>query len=137
MPSVFEQNYTPITAAGTDGHIQHVAKLLASQICSSNLIIPDLNNMKYENIKPMEIIKEELLKKTEEDDDLFLSMPAELNLKSYRVDLMDAEDLSHDSLCRILDRGKMPTTKLFKEILNKAVTRIAITSNDRFRNSKY
>lgn len=32
MPSVFSATYTPIAAAGTQGQIRHVARLLATQL---------------------------------------------------------------------------------------------------------
>ncbi|RZF35803.1 hypothetical protein LSTR_LSTR009219 [Laodelphax striatellus] len=37
MPSVFSATYTPIAAAGTQGQIRHVARLLATQIAAAGL----------------------------------------------------------------------------------------------------
>lgn len=37
MPAVFSATYTPIAAAGTQGQIKHVARLLATQLNSVGL----------------------------------------------------------------------------------------------------
>lgn len=135
MPLIFEANYTPIAAAGTDNHKQHVAKLLASLMCSSDEIIPELSSIKYED-EPMEIMKEEMIKKMEEDEDMLLAMPAELNIKSYRIELGEAEELSYDALVRLLENGKNIKSKSFKEIHTKAITRMAVMGSEKVRSSK-
>jgi len=134
MPPFFGTNYTPISAAGTDSHIQHVAKLLATQMCSSEVEIPDF---KYNIIEledgSKEGIKEETLKLEEED--MFLAQPAELNLKNCQIDPIEAEELSLDALLRILDTSKIVVSKQFKEIHTKAITKMAVMCSDVFRNS--
>ena len=37
MPSLFSATYTPIAAAGTQGQIRHVARLLATQLNAAGL----------------------------------------------------------------------------------------------------
>lgn len=133
MPSSFGINYTPITAAGTDSHIQHVAKLLATQICCSDVIIPDLKCIK-QNDDPVEGIKEETIKF--EEDDMFLAQAAELNLNNCHIDPIEAEELSLDALLRILDTSRIVLSKQFKEIHIKAITKMAVMCSNDFRNSK-
>lgn len=133
MPSAFGINYTPIAAAGTDHHIQHVAKLLATQICCSDVVIPDLKYTKQEDDE-LEGIKEETIKA--EDEDIFLAQPVELNLKNCHIDPIEAEELSLDALLRILDTSKIVLSKQFKEIHIKAITKMAVMCSDDFRNSK-
>lgn len=134
MPSAFGTNYTPIAAAGTDNHIQHVAKLLATHICCSDVVIPDIKFIKPDDDEPMEGIKEETVKVDEED--IFLAQPAELNLKNCHIDPIEAEELSHDALLRILDTSKIVLSKQFKEIHIKSITKMAVMCSDDFRNSK-
>lgn len=134
MPSAFGTNYTPIAAAGTDNHIQHVAKLLATQLCSSDVVIPDLKFIKQDDDESMEGIKEETIKA--EEDDIFLAQPAELNLKNCHIDPIEAEELSLDALIRILDTSKIVLSKQFKEIHTKAITKMAVMCSDNFRESK-
>lgn len=133
MPSHFGINYTPIAAAGTDNHIQHVAKLLATQICCSDFIIPDLKFIKQNYDEPMEGIKEETIQT--EEDDLFVSQTTELNLNNCDIDPIEAEEVSLDALLRILDTGRIIFSKQFKEIHIKAITKMAVMCNDNFRNS--
>ncbi|XP_050547676.1 symplekin-like, partial [Daktulosphaira vitifoliae] len=135
MPLYFQSNYTPITAAGTDSQIKNLADLLSNQICTSNLSLPELNECKSEKIETIEMIKEELLKKNDDEENLFLSMPAELNVKCCRIDPSEAEELSHDALLRILDTGKLIMSKPFKDIHNKVITRMAVMCNDKFLNT--
>lgn len=134
MPSAFGTNYTPISAAGTDSHIQHVAKLLATQICCSDLVIPDLKYIKQDDEELTEEIKEETIKM--EEDDMFLSQQAELNLKNCHIDPIEAEELSLDALLRILDTSKIVMSKQFKEIHTKAITKMAVMCSGNFRNSE-
>lgn len=134
MPSAFGTNYTPITAAGTDSHIEHVAKLLATQICVMDVIIPDIKFIKQHDDESTEGIKEEMKM---EEDDIFLAQPVELNLKNCYIDPIEAEELSLDALLRILDTSKIVLSKEFKEIHNKAITKMAVICSDDFRNSKY
>lgn len=134
MPSAFGTNYTPITAAGTDSHIEHVAKLLATQICVSDVVIPDLKFIKQDDDELSEGVKEEMKM---EEDDLFLAQPVELNLKNCHIDPIEAEELSLDALLRILDTSKIVLSKQFKEIHIKAITKMAVMCSDDFRNSKY
>jgi symplekin len=37
IPAHFNSTYTPIAAAGTDGQVKHVSRLLAAQLTSNNL----------------------------------------------------------------------------------------------------
>ena len=37
MPAQFQSTYTPIAAAGTEGQIQHLARLLATQLMQAGL----------------------------------------------------------------------------------------------------
>lgn len=133
MPSAFGTNYTPTPAAGTDSHIQFVAKLLATNICCSDAVIPDLKYIKQDD-ESKEGIKEETSKM--EEDDMFLAQPAELNLKNCHIDPIEAEELSLDALLRILDTSKIVFSKQFKEIHTKAITKMAVMCSDDFRNSK-
>lgn len=133
MPSYFGINYTPIAAAGTYNHIQHVAKLLATQICCSDFIIPDLKFIKQSDDE-MEGIKEETIQT--EEDDMFVAQTAELNLNNCDIDPIEAEELSLDALLRILDTGRIVFSKQFKEIHIKAITKMAVICSDNFRNSK-
>jgi len=135
MPLAFSANYTPISAAGTDGHIQHVAKLLATQICCSDIDIPDLKFIMQNEDEPMEGIKEEKDTLKMEEDDMFLAQPTELNLTNCHIDPTEAEDLSLDALLRILDTSKIILSKQFKEIHIKAITKMAVMCSDDFRNS--
>lgn len=133
MPSAFGTNYTPTPAAGTESHIQLVAKLLATHICSSDVVIPDLKYIKQDEDESKEGIKEETIRM--EEDDIFLAQPAELNLKNCHIDPIEAEELSLDALLRILDTSKIVFSKQFKEIYTKAITKMAVMCSDDFRNS--
>lgn len=133
MPLTFGINYTPISAAGTDNHVQYVAKLLATQLCSSDIDIPDLKSLKLDEDESVEGIKEDPIKIEEED--MFLAQPAELNLNNCHIDPIEAEELSHDALLRILDTSKIVLSKQFKEIHIKAITKMAVMCSDDFRNS--
>lgn len=134
MPSAFVTNYVPIAAAGTDSHIKHVAKLLATQICSSDIIIPDLKYMTQDDDESMEGIKEEMIKIEEED--MLLAQPAELNIDNCHIDPIEAEELSIDALIRVLDTSKIVLSKQFKEVHIKAITKVAVMCSDNYRNSK-
>lgn len=135
MPSIFGINYTPIAAAGTDIHIQHVAKLLAALICCSDVVIPGLKYIKKDDDESsIDGKKEEIIKM--EDDDMLLNQPAELNLNNCLIDPTEAEELSLDALLRILDTSKIVLSKQFKEVHIKAITKIAVMCSDDFRNSK-
>jgi len=134
MPSAFVANYTPIAAAGTDSHIKHVAKLLATQICGSDIVIPDLKFITHDNDELMEGIKEEKIKMEEED--LLLALPAELNMSNCQIDPIEAEELSIDALLRILDTSKIILSKQFKQVHIKAITKVAVMCSDDYRNSK-
>lgn len=133
MPSAFGINYTPTPAAGTESHIQLVAKMLATHICCSDVVIPDLKYTKQDEDESKEGIKEETIKM--EEDDIFLAQPAELNLKNCHIDPIEAEELSLDALLRILDTSKIVFSKQFKEIHTKAITKMAVMCSDDFRNS--
>lgn len=133
MPLTFSANYTPISAAGTDSHIQHVAKLLATQICCLNIDIPDLKFIKLDGDELMEGVQEETTKIDEED--MLLAQPAELNLKNCHIDPTEAEELSLDALLRILDTSKIVLSKPVKEVHTKAITKMAVMCSDDFRNS--
>lgn len=140
MPSAFVANYTPIAAAGTDHHIQHVAKLLAALICCSDIVIPGLKYIKKDDDgkSSSELTdgkKEDIIKT--EDEDMTLNQPADLNLNNCLIDPTEAEELSLDALLRILDTSKIVLSKQFKEVHTKAITKIAVMCGDDFRNSKY
>lgn len=139
MPTAFVANYTPIAAAGTDSHIQHVARLLAALICCSDIAIPGLKYIKKEDdgkssSEFTDGKKEELIKV--EDEDMTLNQPADLNLSNCLIDPTEAEELSLDALLRILDTSKIVLSKQFKEVHTKAITKIAVMCSDDFRNSK-
>lgn len=135
MPSAFGTNYTPISASGTDSHIQHVAKLLATQICCSDIVIPDLKYVKQDDEELTEGMKEDTTNM--ENDDMFLSQQAELNLKNCHIDSVEAEELSLDALLRILDTGKIVLSKQFKEIHTKVISKMTFMCSGNFRNSEY
>ncbi|XP_050439489.1 symplekin [Adelges cooleyi] len=135
MPSSFQSNYTPISAAGTDSQIKHLAEILTAQVCSSNVPIPELNTCKLHDTEASEIIKEGIIKNNDNEENMFLSMPAELNVKMYRIDSTEAEKLAHDALLRILGTGKLVMSKTCKEIRLKAISRMAVMCNDDFRNT--
>lgn len=132
MPSAFAANYTPISATDSDTNLQCIAKLLATQICNSDVVIPDLKYTKKDN-ESTDGTKEET--KLEEDD-IFLAQPAELNLKNYHIDPAEAEELSMDALLRILDASKLNLSKQFKKVHIKAITKMAVLCSDSFRDSK-
>jgi len=132
MPSTFGTNYSPISIVDSDTNMQYVAKLLATHICSSDIVIPDLKYPKKDN-ESIDGIKEET---TMEEDDIFLAQPAELNLKNCHIDPIEAEELSLDALLRILDTSNIVLSKQFKKIHIKAITKIAVMCSDDFRNSK-
>uniref|UniRef100_A0A2S2QQH0 Symplekin n=1 Tax=Sipha flava TaxID=143950 RepID=A0A2S2QQH0_9HEMI len=133
MPSAFETNYTPISAAGTDCHKQYVAKLLATLLCSSDVVIPDLKYIKQDDDELVDGIKEETLKMEEED--ILLAQPAELNLKNCHIDPIEAEELSLDALLRILETSKIIKSKQLREIHTKVITKMAVICSDDFRNT--
>lgn len=134
MPSAFVTNYTPIAAAGTDSHIKHVAKLLATQICGSDIVIPDLKYIN-QNDESLEGVKEEMIKMEEED--ILLAQPAELNTNNCQIDPTEAQELSNDALLRVLDTSKIVLSKQFKEVHIKAITKVAVMCSDNFRDSKF
>lgn len=133
MPSSFGTNYTPTSAAGTDNHIQYVAKLLATQLCCSDVVISDLKYIKPDDDESVDGIKEETLKIEEED---LLAQPADLNLINCHIDPIEAEELSLDALLRILETSKIIKSKQFREIHTKVITKMAVICSDDFRNSK-
>ncbi|VVC29902.1 Armadillo-type fold,Symplekin C-terminal,Symplekin/Pta1, N-terminal,Armadillo-like [Cinara cedri] len=133
MPLAFSANYSPIAAAGTDNHIQHVAKLLATQLCCSDVVIPGLQYIKKEDYEFIDEKNEEIIKM--EDDDMLLNQPAELNLENCLIDPTEAEELSLDALLRILDTSKIVLSKQFKEVHTKAITKIAVMCGDDYRNT--
>lgn len=132
MPSAFGTNYVPISTADSDTNLQYVAKLLATHICGSDVVIPDLKYTK-KDIESMDGTKEET---QVEEDDIFLTQPAELNLENCLIDPAEAADLSLDALLRILDTNQIILSKQFKQIHIKAVTKMAVICSDDFRNSK-
>ncbi|XP_022182755.1 symplekin [Myzus persicae] len=132
MPSAFITNYTPIAAAGTDSHIKHVAKLLATQICGSDIFIPDLKYITQNDDESLEGVKEEIVKMEEED--ILLAQPAELNMNNCHIDPTEAEDLSTDALLRVLDTSEIVLSKQFKEVHIKAITKVAVMCSDDYRN---
>lgn len=134
LPSAFVTNYTPIAAAGTDSHIKHVAKLLATQICGSDIVIPDLKYITRNDDESLEGVKEEIIKMEEED--ILLAQPAELNMNNCQIDPTEAEELSIDALLRVLDTSRIVLSKQFKEVHIKAITKVAVMCSDDFRNSK-
>lgn len=135
MPSTFGTNYTPFSAVGTDNHIQYVAKLLATQLCRSDVVIPDIKYIKQDDDELLDGIKEETLKIEEED--ILLAQPAELNLENCHIDPIEAEELSLDALLRILETSKIIMSKQLREIHTKVITKMAVICSDDFRNSKY